>query len=95
ESELLQNFKKSIFKRAKKKKINISEIKPIVESRLTVLNRSPEYHPQSPNFSYHFNLLISAVINFLISINNIYFQHHLTSSPNLLDIDIEQPPNYT
>ncbi|CAG8815626.1 742_t:CDS:1, partial [Dentiscutata erythropus] len=50
ESELLQNFKKSIFKRAKKKKINISEIKPIVESRLTVLNRSPEYHPQSPNF---------------------------------------------
>ncbi|CAG8827546.1 287_t:CDS:1, partial [Dentiscutata erythropus] len=50
ESELLQNFKKSIFKRAKKKKINIFEIKPIVESRLTVLNQSPEYHPQSPNF---------------------------------------------
>ncbi|CAG8798472.1 20409_t:CDS:2, partial [Dentiscutata erythropus] len=46
--------------------------------------------------SYHFNLLISAVINFLISINNIYFQHsHSTSFTNLLDIDIEQPPNYT
>ncbi|CAG8827547.1 288_t:CDS:1, partial [Dentiscutata erythropus] len=45
--------------------------------------------------SYHFNLLISAVINFLISINNIYFQQHShsTFSPNLFDI--EQPPNYT
>ncbi|CAG8741278.1 22219_t:CDS:2, partial [Dentiscutata erythropus] len=50
ESELLQNFKKSIFKQAKKKKINISEIKPIVETRLTALNQSPEYYPQSPNF---------------------------------------------
>ena len=50
ESNLLQNFKKTIFKRAKKKKINISEIKPIIESRLISLNQSPEYHPQSPNF---------------------------------------------
>ena len=33
ESELLQNFKKSIFKRAKKTKINIFKIKPIVETR--------------------------------------------------------------
>ena len=47
--------------------------------------------------SYHFNLLFSTVINFLISINNLYFQHHsqLTSPPNLIDIDIEQPPNYS
>ncbi|CAG8741311.1 18732_t:CDS:1 [Dentiscutata erythropus] len=50
ESELLQKFKKSIFKRAKKKKINISKIKPIVELCLISLNRSPEYHPQFPNF---------------------------------------------
>jgi hypothetical protein len=54
EVKLLFEFKKYIFRKGKKDKIDISDISKSVDKRLTTLNekehiiKSPEYHPQSP-----------------------------------------------